>query len=1138
MTRSRLPQMPRVREKTARAGLARRKANRRHQAAFEVLEQRLEMAQVSWTGLGDGTTWQDLNNWSTKAVPGGSDDVTINVANNPTITYNGTSTIHSLVDNDSLNIASGSLSITSGASQVVGSLNVASGATLSLSGSGASFTASGATTIDGANLYASGGAVLAFPNLTSYAAQSVYYPTIQANGTGSVVDLSHLTTLSGDTNTFLSVNAQVGGKVNLSNLTSYTGGATFFTADGAASTIDLTNLTKLAADYYKNVLQATNGGTILDPLLTTLDHTDLTTDATSKLATAQITAFTSGTITANGGTPDYSGLTSLDGDSVSANNGAVLAFPGVTSYAAQSASYNPTIQANGTGSVVDLSHLTTLAGGTYPYLSVNALAGGKVNLGNLNNYTTGATLFTASGAASTIDLSKLTRLFSDTYYNSGLQATNGGIILDPILTTLDHTDLTTDGTGTLATAQITTFTNGIATVSGGAADFSGMIDVTGSSFTLSGGGTANLDNASKIDQASFFVSGGVTLALPAATSYSAQNYSTIQASGTGSVIDLSHLTALAGTPYWPLSVNALAGGKVDLSNLATYTGGVTRFTADGAANGTASTIDLSKLTKLFSDSYYNSWLQATNGGTIVLNSGTVNLTGVDVSAASTGTIVGGALQLFRGALSGSATLSGDSTIQASVFNSGATSPGVNGAGTLTIHGNFTQTSAGSLNIDIGGTTAGTQYDQLAVTGSAALDGTLNLSQINGFAASNGNQFTIVTAASLTGLFSTVNGQDAGNGQFFSPVFNPTNVTLLAADSSSLRVTSQVPSRFATQAITSLTLNFTEALVGSDASNPANYTLVGYGINGVPGSGGTPITVTPSYTDGSTQVVLTFPALADGTYQLTLQSGNTGIHGVDGRLLDGINNGVGGTNYVATFAVDTSAPTVSGATIQAGQIQVTYSDPEGLDLASVTNLANYQLLASGGDGIFGNGNDVDVSSDIANITYDTTTEIATLHFINPLPDEVYQLTINGHSGVTDPAGNKLQGGTDYVQVLPLNSIPPMVNLVLDAASDTGASHTDGLTNVTTPTFDVTVNRSGSIELDVDGTAVKTQPVAAAGIVPIALTSALADGQHAIKTIFTPSTGTAVQASITVTIDTTHPTVVAGAATEQAPCPAGP
>ena len=70
MTRSRLPQMPRVREKTARAELARRKANHRHQAAIEVLEQRLVMSPVSWTGLGDGTTWQVAKNWSSNAVPG------------------------------------------------------------------------------------------------------------------------------------------------------------------------------------------------------------------------------------------------------------------------------------------------------------------------------------------------------------------------------------------------------------------------------------------------------------------------------------------------------------------------------------------------------------------------------------------------------------------------------------------------------------------------------------------------------------------------------------------------------------------------------------------------------------------------------------------------------------------------------------------------------------------------------------------------------------------------------------------------------------------------------------------------------------------------------------------------------------
>ena len=229
--------------------------------------------------------------------------MSINVANNPTIIYNGTSTIHSLVDNDSLNIASGSLTITSGASQVVGSLNVASGATLSLSGSGASFTASGATTIDGANLYAGGGATMTLSGATSYAAPGG--ATIQASGTGSLVDLSHLTTLAGGSYiNILSVNALAGGEVDLSNLNNYTTGATGFYASGTGSTIDLSKLTGLLSDaLYNSSLQASGGGTILDPLLATLNRTDVTTDGTGTLGTAQISTYTGGTIMANGSAP-------------------------------------------------------------------------------------------------------------------------------------------------------------------------------------------------------------------------------------------------------------------------------------------------------------------------------------------------------------------------------------------------------------------------------------------------------------------------------------------------------------------------------------------------------------------------------------------------------------------------------------------------------------------------------------------------------------------------------------------------------------------------------------------------------------------------------------------------------------------
>jgi hypothetical protein len=45
---------------------------------FEQLESRHLLATVNWTGLGDGTSWHDPNNWWGQALPGQNDDVTIN----------------------------------------------------------------------------------------------------------------------------------------------------------------------------------------------------------------------------------------------------------------------------------------------------------------------------------------------------------------------------------------------------------------------------------------------------------------------------------------------------------------------------------------------------------------------------------------------------------------------------------------------------------------------------------------------------------------------------------------------------------------------------------------------------------------------------------------------------------------------------------------------------------------------------------------------------------------------------------------------------------------------------------------------------------------------------------------------------
>ena len=84
-----------------------------------------------------------------------------------------------------------------------------------------------------------------------------------------------------------------------------------------------------------------------------------------------------------------------------------------------------------------------------------------------------------------------------------------------------------------------------------------------------------------------------------------------------------------------------------------------------------------------------------------------------------------------------------------------------------IAGNLTQSSSGSLDIKLGGTTAGSQYDQLSVTGNVSLGGTLTVSLVNSFVPSAGNSFQIITfMGALTGDFTTKNFPTLGGGNHF------------------------------------------------------------------------------------------------------------------------------------------------------------------------------------------------------------------------------------------------------------------------------------------------------------------------------------------------------------------------------------
>ena len=125
------------------------------------------------------------------------------------------------------------------------------------------------------------------------------------------------------------------------------------------------------------------------------------------------------------------------------------------------------------------------------------------------------------------------------------------------------------------------------------------------------------------------------------------------------------------------------------------------------------------------------------------------------------------------------TLQGFGTVTGNLINGGTVHPG-DGPGILSVVGNYTQTSSGNLDIEIGGPNPGSAgFSQLNVTGTAGLDGTLDVSLFNGFTPYNGETFTILTSAGLNAsVFSAFNGLQEGNVTF-TVAYTPDDVILNA-----------------------------------------------------------------------------------------------------------------------------------------------------------------------------------------------------------------------------------------------------------------------------------------------------------------------------------------------------------------------
>ena len=156
-------------------------------------------------------------------------------------------------------------------------------------------------------------------------------------------------------------------------------------------------------------------------------------------------------------------------------------------------------------------------------------------------------------------------------------------------------------------------------------------------------------------------------------------------------------------------------------------------------------------------------IQGDNGGVVKQGAGTWTMEGNNTYTGMT-TVNEGKL-VMNGMVAGSAlvqnggTLGGSGKIAGNLVNEGAVSPG-NSPGKLTVAGNYTQTSSGTLSIEIA---SNTLYDQVAVGGKASLNGTLTLTWLNGYVPVRGDRLTILTAANgITGEFSNVNSPQLAN----------------------------------------------------------------------------------------------------------------------------------------------------------------------------------------------------------------------------------------------------------------------------------------------------------------------------------------------------------------------------------------
>ncbi len=544
---------------------------------------------ITWDGGGGDFSWQNASNWSGNVLPGQLDDVVINVAGNPTIASSANVTIRSLQCSNHLALSGGIFKVTDGASTVQGNLSSSGNPTLSASGPTTVWTVAGSVSVNGLNLDVSGGATISLPTLASYDKGPGCFTVFwKATGSGSLLDLFSLTNLTGAVCASLNVQALSGGEISIPNLATVTEGTAAFLADGTNSLVDVSGLPGSPAASRTVSFEARDGGTLLMPQMSGGPKVTVAIKSGGVLPVTQLRELSGFTV--SGTNADFGALTNLTTGNVAVEAGAVVTASNLVSHIAGAGCFTPIWLVSGSNSLLNLSSLTELGGPACASLRLQAKDGGTLILSNLPSVIEGTLEFLADGTNSLVDLGGLQQSLATSRLVT-FEARNSGRMWIPQLPGGPTVAVTLKSHGVLPVTQLGQLAG--LTVDAMSVDFPGLTNL------VTGGVT---------------VGGGAVVTLPGLGSY-AKGTTCVgviwQASGAGSVLDLSALTSLSGGPCATLSIQALSGGAVIASNLPSITDGTVNFLADG----TNSRVDLGGLQQSLATSRAVTF-EARNSGTM------------------------------------------------------------------------------------------------------------------------------------------------------------------------------------------------------------------------------------------------------------------------------------------------------------------------------------------------------------------------------------------------------------------------------------------------------------------------------------------------------------------------------------------